>query len=103
MAVHQRSPSNLKELERIHKEEWQRIPKSRASPLEKGESPAELLMNQKLRTRLLSAEHQVNTSPELNDHSQIKHYHQTAKPRKPTATDDMLRVRCGGTVVHLQR
>ncbi|KAI3355930.1 hypothetical protein L3Q82_004478 [Scortum barcoo] len=31
MAVHQRSPSNLTELERICKEEeWQRIPKSRA-------------------------------------------------------------------------
>ncbi|KAI3374619.1 hypothetical protein L3Q82_021193 [Scortum barcoo] len=29
MAVHQRSPSNLTELERICKEEWQRIPKSR--------------------------------------------------------------------------
>ncbi|CAJ0939792.1 unnamed protein product [Ranitomeya imitator] len=29
MAVHQRSPSNLMELERICKEEWQRIPKSR--------------------------------------------------------------------------
>ncbi|KAL0163166.1 hypothetical protein M9458_042562, partial [Cirrhinus mrigala] len=28
MAVHQRLPSNLKELERICKEEWQRIPKS---------------------------------------------------------------------------
>ncbi|XDV15071.1 hypothetical protein PO909_015214 [Leuciscus waleckii] len=30
MAVHQRLPSNLTELERICKEEWQRIPKSRA-------------------------------------------------------------------------
>uniref|UniRef100_A0A9J7XGF6 Transposase n=1 Tax=Cyprinus carpio carpio TaxID=630221 RepID=A0A9J7XGF6_CYPCA len=29
MAVHQRLPSNLTELERICKEEWQRIPKSR--------------------------------------------------------------------------
>ncbi|KAI3369229.1 hypothetical protein L3Q82_007775 [Scortum barcoo] len=29
MAVHQCSPSNLTELERICKEEWQRIPKSR--------------------------------------------------------------------------
>ncbi|CAJ0960417.1 unnamed protein product, partial [Ranitomeya imitator] len=29
MAVHQRSPSNLTELERICKEEWQRIPKSK--------------------------------------------------------------------------
>uniref|UniRef100_A0A3Q3S9H9 Tc1-like transposase DDE domain-containing protein n=1 Tax=Mastacembelus armatus TaxID=205130 RepID=A0A3Q3S9H9_9TELE len=29
MAVHQRSPSDLTELERICKEEWQRIPKSR--------------------------------------------------------------------------
>ncbi|KAI3353188.1 hypothetical protein L3Q82_019735, partial [Scortum barcoo] len=28
MAVHQRSPSNLTELERICNEEWQRIPKS---------------------------------------------------------------------------
>uniref|UniRef100_A0AAQ5ZFC8 PLAC domain-containing protein n=1 Tax=Amphiprion ocellaris TaxID=80972 RepID=A0AAQ5ZFC8_AMPOC len=33
MAVHQRSPSNLTELERICKEEWQRIPKSRYEKL----------------------------------------------------------------------
>ncbi|XP_054650229.1 28S ribosomal protein S23, mitochondrial isoform X2 [Dunckerocampus dactyliophorus] len=33
MAVHQRSPSNLTELERICKEEWQRIPKSRIRDL----------------------------------------------------------------------
>ncbi|KAI3361531.1 hypothetical protein L3Q82_013680 [Scortum barcoo] len=33
MAVHQRSPSNLTELERICKEEWQRIPKSRCEKL----------------------------------------------------------------------
>ncbi|KAI3367051.1 hypothetical protein L3Q82_009683 [Scortum barcoo] len=30
MTVHQRSPSILTELERIYKEEWQRIPKSRS-------------------------------------------------------------------------
>ncbi len=33
MAVHQRLPSNLTELERICKEEWQRIPKSRCENL----------------------------------------------------------------------
>ena len=33
MAVHQRSPSNLTKLERICKEEWQRIPKSRCEKL----------------------------------------------------------------------
>ncbi|KAL0190227.1 hypothetical protein M9458_012925, partial [Cirrhinus mrigala] len=33
MAVHQHSPSNLTELERICKEEWQRIPKSRCEKL----------------------------------------------------------------------
>ncbi|KAG2468107.1 TCB1 transposase, partial [Polypterus senegalus] len=33
MAVHQRLPSNLTELERICKEEWQRIPKSRCAKL----------------------------------------------------------------------
>ncbi len=33
MAVHQRLPSNLTELERIRKEEWQRIPKSRCEKL----------------------------------------------------------------------
>ncbi|KAG2463554.1 TC1A transposase, partial [Polypterus senegalus] len=33
MAVHQCSPSNLTELERICKEEWQRIPKSRCEKL----------------------------------------------------------------------
>uniref|UniRef100_A0A7N9AQB8 Transposase n=1 Tax=Mastacembelus armatus TaxID=205130 RepID=A0A7N9AQB8_9TELE len=33
MAVHQRSPSNLTELERICEEEWQRIPKSRCEKL----------------------------------------------------------------------
>ncbi len=33
MAVHQRLPSNLTELERICKEEWQRIPKSRVENL----------------------------------------------------------------------
>ncbi|CAM4721734.1 unnamed protein product [Leuciscus chuanchicus] len=38
MAVHQRLPSNLTELERICKEEWQRIPKSRGQGL--GVSPS---------------------------------------------------------------
>uniref|UniRef100_A0A9J7X7Z6 Tc1-like transposase DDE domain-containing protein n=1 Tax=Cyprinus carpio carpio TaxID=630221 RepID=A0A9J7X7Z6_CYPCA len=33
MAVHQRLPSNLTVLERICKEEWQRIPKSRCEKL----------------------------------------------------------------------
>ncbi len=33
MAIHQRLPSNLTELERICKEEWQRIPKSRCEKL----------------------------------------------------------------------
>uniref|UniRef100_A0A9J7YBH3 Tc1-like transposase DDE domain-containing protein n=1 Tax=Cyprinus carpio carpio TaxID=630221 RepID=A0A9J7YBH3_CYPCA len=33
IAVHQRLPSNLTELERICKEEWQRIPKSRCEKL----------------------------------------------------------------------
>ncbi len=33
MAVHQRLPCNLTELERICKEEWQRIPKSRCEKL----------------------------------------------------------------------
>ncbi len=33
MAVHQRLPSNLTELERICKEEWHRIPKSRCEKL----------------------------------------------------------------------
>uniref|UniRef100_A0A8C1ZAS2 Transposase n=1 Tax=Cyprinus carpio TaxID=7962 RepID=A0A8C1ZAS2_CYPCA len=33
MAVHQRLPTNLTELERICKEEWQRIPKSRCEKL----------------------------------------------------------------------
>ncbi len=33
MAVHQRLPSNLTELERICTEEWQRIPKSRCEKL----------------------------------------------------------------------
>ncbi len=33
MAVHQRLPSNLTELERICKEEWQRVPKSRCEKL----------------------------------------------------------------------
>ncbi len=33
MAVHQRLPSNLTELERICKEQWQRIPKSRCEKL----------------------------------------------------------------------
>ena len=33
MAVHRRSPSNLTELERICREEWQKIPKSRCAKL----------------------------------------------------------------------
>jgi len=33
MAVHQRLPSNLTELERICKEKWQRIPKYRCEKL----------------------------------------------------------------------
>ncbi len=38
MAVHQRLPSNLTELERICKEEWQRIPKSRCEKLSQKDS-----------------------------------------------------------------
>jgi hypothetical protein len=33
MAVHRRSPSNLTELERICKEEWQKLPQSRCAKL----------------------------------------------------------------------
>ncbi len=48
MAVHQRLPSNLTELERICKEEWQRIPKSRCDKLV-GSFPKRLIavLNQK--------------------------------------------------------
>ncbi len=47
MAVHQRLPSNLTELERICKEEWQRIPKSRCEKLASFPKRLMAVLNQK--------------------------------------------------------
>ncbi len=47
MAVHQRLPSNLTELERICKEEWQRIPKSRCKKVASFPKRLMAVLNQK--------------------------------------------------------
>lgn len=69
----------------------------RASPLENGLSPAEILMKRKLRTRLPSAKHQmeqrVPSSPKVK---QTEVYNRTAKPLSPLAQEEIMRVRCDG-------
>ncbi len=58
MAVHQRLPSNLTELERICKEEWQRIPKSRCEKLV-ASFPKRLMAVLNQRVLLLNTEQRV--------------------------------------------
>ncbi len=58
MAVHQRLPSNLTELVRICKEEWQRIPKSRCEKLV-ASFPKRLMAVIKKRVLLLNTEQRV--------------------------------------------
>lgn len=69
----------------------------RASPLENGLSPAEMLMNRKLRTRLPSVKHQmVRSSWNSANERQINHYNKTARPLNPLAQEEIVRVRCDG-------
>lgn len=70
----------------------------RASPLECGQSPAELLMHRKLRTRLPSAEHLLEKrAPHLTKHhGQNKNYNRMAKQLCPLKQYDVVRVRCDG-------
>lgn len=69
----------------------------RASPLENGLSPAEMLMRRKLRTRLPAAtyrkEKYVTTSP---NRRQIGLYDRTTKALGPLSQEDIVRVRCDG-------
>ncbi len=69
----------------------------RASPLENGLSPAEMLMRRKLRTRLPAATYQrekyVTTSP---DGRQIELYNRATKALGPLSQEDIVRVRCDG-------
>ncbi len=58
MAVHQRLPSNLTELERICKEEWQMIPKSRCEKLV-ASFPKRLMAVLNQRVLLLNTEQRV--------------------------------------------
>ncbi len=58
MAVHQRLPSNLTELERICKEKWQRIPKSRCEKLV-ASFPKRLMAVLNQRVLLLNTEQRV--------------------------------------------
>ena len=66
----------------------------RASPLENGLSPAEMLMNRKLGTRLPSATHQrekcVSTHPDVR---RMELYNRTTKPLGPLIQEDIVRVR----------
>lgn len=68
----------------------------RASPLENGLLPAEMLMNRKLRTRLPSATHQMERSDVRQGVRQTELYNRTAKPRRPLAQEEIVRVRCDG-------
>ncbi len=69
----------------------------RASPLENGLSPAEILMNRKLLTKLPSAKHhKVQSTLNSANERQMKHYNRTAKPLSPLAQEEIVRVRCDG-------
>lgn len=69
----------------------------RASPLENGLPPAEMLMNRKLRTKLPSAKHQkLQITLKYANEKQMKHYNRTAKPLSPLAQEEVVRVRCDG-------
>lgn len=68
----------------------------RASPLENGLSPAEMLMNRKLRTRLPSATHKMEKSEVRQADRQTELYDRTAKPLRPLTQEDIVRVRCDG-------
>lgn len=63
----------------------------RASPLEDGLSPAEMLMKRTLRTRLPAAklrmEHSVSNIPK---ECQINAYNRTAVPLKPLAQEEIV-------------
>ena len=70
----------------------------RASPLECGQSPGEILMNRKLRTRLPSAEHllQKRHGDYTKINSQSRAYDRSAKQLCPLEQKDTVRVRCDG-------
>lgn len=70
----------------------------RASPLECGRSPGEILMNRKLRTRLPSAEHllQKRHGEYAKTNSQSRAYDKNAKQLCRLEQKDMVRVRCDG-------
>lgn len=69
----------------------------RTSPLENGLSPAEMLMNRKLRTRLPSAKHHmVRSALHSSNERQMKYYNSAAKPLSPLAQEEVVRVRCDG-------
>ncbi|KAF7712008.1 hypothetical protein HF521_001019, partial [Silurus meridionalis] len=69
----------------------------RASPLENGLLPAEMLMNRKLRTKLPSVKHQmVRSTWNPANERQIDHYNKTARPLSPLAQEEIVRVRCDG-------
>jgi len=69
----------------------------RASPLENGLSPAEMLMNRKLQTKLPSVKyHKVQSTRNSANERQEKHYNRTAKPLSPLAQEEVVRVRCDG-------
>lgn len=68
----------------------------RASPIENGLSPAEL-MNRKLRKRRPSANHHMmQSSVNHVKERQMNYYNRTAKPLSPLAQEDVVRVRCDG-------
>lgn len=69
----------------------------RASPLENGLSPAEMLMNRKLRTRLPSTTLQMEKRDVRRDEQrQTELYNRTARPLRPLAREDIVRVRGDG-------
>ena len=73
----------------------------RAAPLECGRSLAELLMNRKLRTRLLSTENLVRGDNKAEDRKekygirQRRNYDKSARPLPQLAENDIVRVRRG--------
>ncbi|KAJ8337393.1 hypothetical protein SKAU_G00386130 [Synaphobranchus kaupii] len=69
----------------------------RASPLENGLSPGEMLMKRKLRTRLPSARfRKEQREPAAQETKQMEYYNRTTKPLRPLAQEEIVRVRCDG-------
>ncbi len=76
----------------------------RAAPLECGKSPAELLMNRKLRTRFPSAEHLLEKKERCPiNQRRLQAYNRTTKPLCRLVQDDVVRIKCDGQRVSVAK